>query len=315
MSNFTTVQPGQINGAGADDALFLKLYAGETLAQFTKVCKAKDLVLARTITHGKSASFPVMGRVVASFHTPGTEITGQSVNFNEVLIHIDDKLIAPVFIADINEAKNHFDVRQPLTQDCGTALAEQYDERVFRVIALAARSTGTVTGRPGGVRIESANMKTDAALLANSIFEASQKLDENNVPEEDRYCVLAPAQYNLLVKSKDVINKDWGGEGSYAKGQVAMIDNVKIIKSNSVPSTNIASATPGEKNTYHGNFTTTAGLVFHKTVAGTLKLMDLAVGIEWSERHQGTLIVAKMAVGHGKLRPEAVVELATGPVV
>jgi hypothetical protein len=38
--------------------------------------------------------------------------------------------------------------------------------------------------------------------------------------------------------------------------------------------------------------------------------MDLAAESEYDIRRQGTLMVAKYAVGHGILRPEAAVELA-----
>jgi hypothetical protein len=34
VANFTVLRPGQINGAGSTDALFLKLFAGEVLTQF-----------------------------------------------------------------------------------------------------------------------------------------------------------------------------------------------------------------------------------------------------------------------------------------
>ena len=39
--------------------------------------------------------------------------------------------------------------------------------------------------------------------------------------------------------------------------------------------------------------------------------MDLAIESGYDIRRQGTLMVAKMAVGHGILRPESAVELKT----
>ena len=43
------------------------------------------------------------------------------------------------------------------------------------------------------------------------------------------------------------------------------------------------------------------------SAAGTVKLMDLATEMEYDIRRQGTLMVAKYAMGHGVLRPEAAV--------
>ena len=44
---------------------------------------------------------------------------------------------------------------------------------------------------------------------------------------------------------------------------------------------------------------------------GTVKLMDMAMESQYDIRRQGTLMVAKYAMGHGVLRPAAAVELAT----
>ena len=62
---------------------------------------------------------------------------------------------------------------------------------------------------------------------------------------------------------------------------------------------------------YQGNFSTTVGLVLHKSAVGTVKLMDLATEAAYDIRRQGTLVVAKYAMGHGVIRPEAAVELKT----
>ena len=44
---------------------------------------------------------------------------------------------------------------------------------------------------------------------------------------------------------------------------------------------------------------------------GTVKLLDLAQEMSWDMRRQVTLLLAKYAIGHGILRPEAAVELKT----
>lgn len=46
------------------------------------------------------------------------------------------------------------------------------------------------------------------------------------------------------------------------------------------------------------------------SAVGTVKLLDLAVEGEYQINRQGTLIVAKYAMGHGILRPECAIELS-----
>ena len=67
----------------------------------------------------------------------------------------------------------------------------------------------------------------------------------------------------------------------------------------------------GTNNTYVGNFATTVASVFHKSAVGTVKLKDLKMESEYDIRRQGTLMVGKLAYGHGILRPEAAVEIKT----
>jgi hypothetical protein len=49
----------------------------------------------------------------------------------------------------------------------------------------------------------------------------------------------------------------------------------------------------------------------HRSAVGTVKLIDLAVEMDYDIRRQGTLVVSKYAVGHGILRPESAVEIKT----
>ena len=318
MTNVTASRLGAANGAAANfdqtNALFLKVFAGEVLTAFDETNVMKDLHVSRTISSGKSAQFPVSGKANAAYHTPGTPLLGaQTINHNEVVVNIDDVLIADTFIADIDEAKNHYDVRAEYSRLLGMALAKQFDVRLLQLAVLAARSSATVSGGNGGSAITDADSKTNGASLAASIFEAAKIMDEKDVPENERVAIVKPAQYYNLVQTTDVINRDWGGAGVYADGTVLRVAGIQIVKSNNVPSTNV-SAVAGENNTYHGDFSTTAAVVMQKQALGTVKLIVIAVeqtSGDFNIQYQGTLMAAKYAMGHGILRPECAVEIKT----
>jgi hypothetical protein len=111
------------------------------------------------------------------------------------------------------------------------------------------------------------------------------------------------------------LNKDWGGAGAYADGKVLRIAGLTIVATNHLPSTNITTGTQaGTATRYAVDARTTAALVMQKEAIGTVKLLDLAMESEYDIRRQGTLMVAKYAMGHGILRPECAIELATGAV-
>ena len=316
MTNVTPSRLGAANGAVANfaqkNALFLKVFAGEVLTAFDETNVMKDLHVSRTISSGKSAQFPVTGKANAAYHVVGTPLLGtQNIKHNEIVVNIDDVLIADTFIANIDEAKNHYDVRAEYSRLLGMALAKQFDVRCLQLGVLAARGSATVTGGNGGTAITDSDAATNGASLAASIFAAAQAMDEKDVPENDRVAIVKPAQYYNLVQTTDVINRDFGGAGVYADGTVLRVAGIQIVKSNNVPTTNVSAVT-GENNTYHGNFSTTVALVMQKSAIGTVKLMDLAVertSGDFEIMYQGTLMAAKYAMGHGILRPECAVEI------
>lgn len=309
--------PGQINGAGADDALFLKLFAGEVLTAFSQSTVMMERHMVRTIMNGKSASFPAMGRTGAAYHVPGQLIDGsQSVNHAERIINIDDFLLSDIFVAKIDELKNHYDIRSEYTKQMGEALAKAADQRLLQVTALAARDSATVTGLPGGTQLTDAAMKTDTSVFISALYDAAAKFDENDVPQSDRIVIVSPSMFYKLVTDKSLINQDFSnGNGDFAKGIVDTAAGFKIVKSNNLP-TGVVSAATGENNTYSGDFTKTAAIAFHKSAIGTVKLADLSVSKtaddgDFMTMYNGTLMTAKYAMGHGVLRPEAAIEFAT----
>lgn len=316
MTAATPSRLGQVNQANAADALFLKLYGGEVLTRFGEVNVMMGRHMVRTISQGKSAQFPVTGRKSAAYHTPGAELLGIGMNHNERVITIDDLLVSHSFIANIDEAKNHYDVRSIYSMEDGRALAEQMDRHCFQTAVLEARSTTpNFTGGDSGTIIEeaAANDFQDADKLAAALFSAAEALDDNHVPAEDRCAFLRPSAYYTLVQSAKAINRDFGGSGAYSDGTVFRVAGIEIVKTTHLPDANITTGTvaAGTGDKYLGNFTNHFGLVMHKSAIGTVKLMDLAVEMEYDIRRQGTLLVAKYAMGHGGLRPEAIVELQT----
>ncbi len=321
MSNAIVSRLGQIDAAGDPKALFLKVFSGEVLTSFANKTVTMGRHQVRTIQNGKSASFPVMGRTDAAYHTPGAQITGDKIQHNERIISIDDLLLSSVFIANIDEAMNHYDVRSPYSAEMGIALANQMDRHVLQTIVQAATTTtakpASETDRVGTVitnaDITGTAMESDPDDLIEAIFAAAEALDEKNVPEEGRVIYVKPDSYYRLANSSKVINVDFGnaGNGSTASGRVMRVAGMDIIKTNNLPTTNVSTGVDaGDANARHAvDASNTVALVAHPSAVGTVKLMDLATEMEYQIERQGTLLVAKYAVGHGVLRPEAAVQL------
>jgi hypothetical protein len=317
MSNYTVSNLGQVAAAGSTNQLFLQLFSGEILTAFERANVALDKTQVRTISNGKSASFPIIGKTSAAYHTAGTELTGVAIKHNERVITIQDLLVAHTFIANIDEAKNHFQVRSLYANELGNALAVQMDKHIFQTVYNASKATA-LDPQSAGQSVIEANFLTDGKKAAEAIYAAAQILDENDVPESDRFAAVSPAVYYNMIKDTTAatINRDFGGQGSFADGNVFKIAGIQIVKTNNLPSGAITSGVGsgsivGGAGNLGGTFTNDKAVVWHKSATATLKLLDLSTEIEYSARHQGTLMVAKYAVGHGVLRPEASVIIKT----
>jgi len=314
MSNATASRLGQVNSAGDVNSLFLKVFSGEVLSAFERENLMLNMTNVRSITSGKSAQFPITGTISSSYHTIGNEILGTAVNKNEKVINIDDMLLANAFVAELDELKNHYDVRSIYSKEMGQALAKTIDKNILNLVVLASRaSTANVTGGNIGDQIIDADANTNASSLKDSIFDAIQKLDENDVPSSDRFIVVKPDQYYQLLNLDSVMSRDFSANaGDRAKGFITTIGGVPLIKSNTAVASftdQSAVSTAGTNNTYIGNFSTVQAVVFHKQAVGTVKLKDLVLETTYDPRRLGTLMTARMALGHGILRPECAVSI------
>jgi hypothetical protein len=314
MSNATPSRLGQAGLTGATDALFLKVFSGEVMSTFNANTVMKEKTRIRSISNGKSAQFPAIGKTIAQYHTAGAEILGNAIEHGEKVITIDDMLIANTFIASIDEAKNHYSVRAEYSKQMGQALAQTYDRNLLSMAVKAARDpsgVGAGTAGQGNAQSEALGSTTPTtATLVTALYDAAADLDTKNVPETERYVIVDPATYYALVQEDKLINRDFGQNGSYSDGTIMRVAGMQIVKSNNLSVDHTTStAYPDFNNKYAENASDTKALVIQRQALGTVQLMDMATEMEYDIRRQGTLAVSKMAVGHGVLRPECIIEL------
>lgn len=341
---------GTNRDGGNSDALFLKVFANEVLSTFEEVNVMKDLHTIRTITSGKSAQFPTMGKATAKYHTSGDDVfehasggaAGYTTSFehSERVINIDKMLISATSISNIDELKNHYDVRSAYSTELGRALSKRFDLATMRTLVAASQTDAASRANPSagnGIVLDLSASNTPADLnSAANIIEAfriiAQKLDENDVPAEDRFAVLTPELYYLLAGSDSTaINSDFGGAGNIASGKVLSLVGIDIYKSTHLADISVTDVAGDDTDASNNPFDTATGstnkngyldagldtlkfVAGQKSAIGTVKLMDLAVESEYSMQKQATLMLAKYAMGHGILRPEAAVSVVTNSI-
>ena len=338
MSNANASRLGRVNATGTNyDELFLKVFSGEILTTFEETNVMKDLHMVRTIQNGKSAQFPVTGIANAKYHTAGQNLADSTngylseIKHAERVISIDDVLISSTFIANIDELKNHYDVRSIYAKELGKALAKRFDIATMKTLAAAARGTSDIGGDNGTILGASTSLFSTTATageLIDALYGVAESLDGKDVSDEGRFAILSPADYYTLITADNsavslASNRDAGGVGNIATGTISQVAGISLVKSNHLASISVAEASQdqdddnvnnapfgaGNGTGYNADLSAVKILAGTKEAIGTVKLLDLATESDYQIERQGTLFVAKYAMGHGVLRPECAVEV------
>lgn len=326
-------QQGLDQGAGktGDDKLgiFLKVFAGEVLTAFTRRSVTIGKVQTRTIKHGKSASFPVMGRTKGYYLAVGENLDDKrkDIKHSEKVIVIDGLLVSDVLISDLWEAMNHYDVRAEYTAQMGEALALSTDGAHFAECAILCNVTGAEAenivglGKPTVLELNNVNDEGSAAQGNDMIMQLTKlraAFTNNYVPPSDRYVFTTPEVYSAILYALSPVAANWPALIDIETGNIRNVVGFEIIE---VPHLTIGGSGDdhdgaNQKHAFPATGKVTVenvrALAWHKSAIGHLKLRDMAIERGRRINYQGDQIVAKMAVGHGGLRPEAAAAIVVG---
>jgi len=311
MAQISATNAGIVAGPSISDALFLKVFSGETLKSFNTKTVWKGRHREKTINSGRSAQFPAIGKAAAEYHTPGYWINGQAINAGEKTITIDDMLISSAFVSNFEEAMKHYETRSEYAFQIGDALAQAYDQQLFAlaVKACVAGETGAVAEMGAATR-DALGAAPTITNIIDAIFNSAAYFDSTNIPASDRSVYLTPTVYWDIIQDGSMLDRDFGNNnGSQSGGNVFNVAGMELIPTNNL-ALNFGTATlsgqqDGSATTdYDVNASTAVALVAQKQALGTVKLMEMSTEKEYQLGRQGTLMVSKYACGHDVLRPE-----------
>lgn len=264
----------------------------------------------------KSASFPVMGRALAQYLEAGSSLDDQrkAMHHNEKVITIDGLLTADAMIADIDDAMNHYDVRSEYSKQLGESLAVSADCAIINEIANLCKKDMTaniptangILGTGTGTELVVGENTGDAAYgtkVLNALIQARAEMTKNYVPASERVFVCSPDTYSALLMALMPSAANYQALFNPETGKLMPVAGFEIME---VP--HFGQAAAGAKHPLETSLATAElqGVVFHRSAAATVKLKDLAMERARRTEYQADQIVAKYAMGHGGLRPEAV---------
>lgn len=315
MSEYTDARsrPGQKLNTGTDDRqMFLVEFGDLVLQAWEETNNYENLTFTKNITQGKSDTFPIIGRKRdAKEHEPGEIILGGRVEHNEVEISLDRMLVDSIFVAEVDELMNHYNIMEPYARQLGESLSTSYDRRVAIMHILASRETvRPYTNGPVPNGYFHANVATDPAQLENAAYAAVEFIRRFDVGGGPLSFRVPHQQQLLLARYTGIDSKETSGSGNRAQGTVGAIAGLVPQGTNHIPRTNITTGLAK----YQGDFSATVGHISNRMAVGTLARRGLKVVMKDQADRLGTLMIASKFNGHGKLRCECSFEIATTDV-
>lgn len=198
---------------------------------------------------------------VISDYTKDTDLSSpQALTDSEQLLAIDQAKSFNFQIDDIDKAqvRNDGALMSEATRRAGFGLRDKADQRIAALMALGSTNPlGKIDGT------------TATNVYDNLVVPASVALDQQNVPEEMRWLILAPAAYGKLQLDARFIRQNESGTNALHNGQVGEAAGFQIYKSNNAFQANRTALT----------ITTTSGNKTITAAAGTFNQGDVGLTI------------------------------------
>lgn len=161
----------------------------------------------------------------------GSDMTPEDVDDATRSLLLDQKKSFNFYLDDVERAQsvNGGAIMQEAIDRASYGLANTMDSYILSAIGSAASSSSP------DHQVAEATIST-AAGAYDALVSWGVLLDEANVPEEQRWAVVSPGFYGLILKDTRFVGAgDLAGSEARANGRVGMVAGFDLFKSNNLP--------------------------------------------------------------------------------
>ena len=304
----TVPYPGATGITGKTEAATFipEILSDEIIAAYQKNLKMVPLVkkLGMTGKKGDKLHIPKPTRADASVKAENAAVNIIANTESELQVDVNRHFEYSRLIEDIVEVQALNSLRQFYTEDAGYALATKIDTDLHAVSTGFGDGTMTLSPTATSYQISAAFFNnngtttafTGQALPANTEFsdgffrDMIQKLDDNNVPMEDRCLVIPPSARNSIMGIDRYVSSDFVSGQGVQSGLIGNLYGVDVYVSN-----NCATIASGKR----------AALLFHKDAIVLAEQMSVRSQTQYKQEYLSTLYTADCLYGVQAYRPEA----------
>jgi len=309
-------------GAGGNTALteaatFVpEIWSDEIIAAYQKNLKMAPLV-KRIAMNGKKGDvihIPKPTRGDANAKAADTAVTIIANTESELTVTINRHFEYSRLIEDIVEVQALGSLRQFYTEDAGYSLAVQVDNDLH-VAGTGFGDGGAIVFSPAATDYQhtgcffndngTTTQYTDDTLVAGDEFtdaffrDMIQKMDDNNVPMENRNLIIPPATRNAIMGIDRYVSSDFVSGQSVNSGLIGNLYGVDVYVS-----ANCRTIEAAGDNTA-SSVDTRAALLFHNEAVVMAEQLGVRSQTQYKQEYLSTLYTADTLYGVQVYRPEA----------
>jgi len=256
----TSVKGGAVSGQNAS-SFIPTLWSDEIRAAYEKslVIAPKVKKLSMTGKKGDTVVIPAPIRGAASVKAENVAVTIQNNLEENVPVIIDKHYEYSRMIEDITETQALSSLRQFYTSDAGYALARQIDTDLMDLGKSLGNGDGSSwvnnasfqVAAGGGVEAYAAG-GVDTAFTDEAFRALIQKMDDADVPMDDRCFVIPPSVRNSIMGLERYVSSDFTGGQTVQNGLIGNLYGIDIMVSTNVatPEAGVRAAQLIHKDTY-----------------------------------------------------------------
>jgi hypothetical protein len=262
---------------------------------------------------GDKLHIPKPTRGAAAAKGEAQAVTIQANLEGELTVDINRHFEYSRLIEDIVEVQALNSLRQFYTEDAGYALATKIDTDLHSCGTGFGGGTLTFSAAPTDYQHTgcffndngTTTQYTDDTLVAGDEFidaffrDMIQKLDDNNVPMENRVLVIPPATRNAIMGVDRYVSSDFVSGQAVQSGLIGNLYGVDIYVS-----ANCATIETAAQNDV-ASVDTRAALLFHKDAIVLAEQQSVRSQTQYKQEYLSTLYTADCLYGVQVYRPEA----------
>ena len=285
-----------------------EIWSDEIIAAYKKNLVMANLV--RKINHkgkkGDTIRIPAPSRAVAQAKVANTVVRIQQDTESDVVITIDKHFEVSRLIEDIVSVQALSSLRKFYTDDAGYALARQTDTDLIQLGRQANNGAGNAAYATAFIGGDGATLYTSGAPNQSALTDAGirrliQRMDDNDLPQEDRFLVVPPSSRNTLMGINRYTEQAFVGEVGAANtirnGRIGNLYGVEVYVT-----PNCDTATGGAR----------IALMFHKDSLAHAEQMGVRSQTSYKQEYLADLMTADCLYGVQILRKGDDADVPTG---